>query len=386
MLNRHEDLKANDADKYFDNICDENGQKLTKSAKRTKLMLLMRELYNQGQDENQCVLSTGEIVPIIIAKRHPKRGEFCYFNTSSAPVEEILQAFAEKTNITCKLTRPEPKKEGELIVADVKHLLDNVKVNDKKVSDSRKQQELNRLFHHLYCLPNENVCHLPDGNDIPVIVERLSVNNWSVYCLNTSEYRTEVLSAFASWAGCTYCIEKENAITPPEKHPHEMTARQCARIFHGVPNLDGSMTKRDASPKLVEWFAHIYENPLLNQTYLPDGSVVPLVVYQQSHSQKCMCLNTADEKIKPFVIKKMAEITDAQICLPNLQIHSDNPIALHKAIIALAKAEQQADKTLDAMYYHDYAQKVWHIVAPNSKEKTVGEWMMNNIIKMKKQK
>ncbi len=383
MLNIHEDLKSNDADKYFDNICDEKGHKLTKSAKRTKLMLLMRELYYRRADENQCQLSNGENVPIVIAKRHPKRGEFCYFNTTAAPAEEILHAFAARVNITCKLTRPEPKREGELIVADIRHLMDNVVVNGKKVSDVRKQQELSRLFHRLYHTPQDNICHLQSGQDIPIVVERLSVNNWNFYCLNTSENRTEVLAAFAAWAGCTYCMEKENAITPPEKHPHEMTARQCARIFHGVSNYDDRMAKRDASPKLVEWFARIYENPQLNQTILPDGTKVPLVVYRQSHSQKCLCLNTADEKVKPFVIKKMAEITEAQVCFANLQIHADNPLNLHKGIIWLAKAKQQARTSEEAMFYYDYAQKAWHVLAPNSKEKTVGEWVMQNILKTK---
>lgn len=377
MLNITEDLKSNDADKYFDDICDENGHKLTKSAKRTKLMLLMRELYNQRASENNCQLQSGEIVPIIIAKRHPKRGKFCYFNTSSAPVEDVLQAFAEKTSITCKLTRPEPKKEGELIVADVKHLLDNVTVKGKKVSDIRKQQELNRLFYQLYHTPQDNICQLPNGKSIPIVVERLSENNWNVFCLNTSEHRSEVLSAFASWAGCTYCIEKENAITPPEKHPHEMTARQCARIFHGVSNLDGSMTKRDASPKLVEWFAHIYSSPTLNEVTLPNGEQVPLVVYRQSHSQKCLCLNTSDESIKPFVIYQMAQITEANICLPNLQIHNDNPSAVYQAIIRLAKAEQRENDTQHILFYREYAQKAWHVFAPESRETNVAEWLKN---------
>ena len=71
-----EDLKANDADKFFDNICGENGQKLAKSAKRTKLMQMMRDLYYNRSEVNKCTLSTGETVPLIIAKRHAKRGEF----------------------------------------------------------------------------------------------------------------------------------------------------------------------------------------------------------------------------------------------------------------------------------------------------------------------
>lgn len=229
MLNITEDLKSNDADKYFDNICDENGQKLTKSAKRSKLMQMMRELYYKHSEDNNCTLSTGETVPLVIAKRHPKRGEFCYFNTSSAPVEEILSAFAEKMHITCKLTRPEPKKEGELIVADIKNLMDNVTVNGKKVSDTRKQQELNRLFYRLYHTPEENICKTSEGSEIPVIVERLSVNNWNTLCLNASEHRAEVLSAFAAWVGCTYCQEKENAVTPPERQKNRNDCpRMCA--------------------------------------------------------------------------------------------------------------------------------------------------------------
>ncbi len=370
-----EDLKANDADKFFDNICGENGQKLAKSAKRTKLMQMMRDLYYNRSEENKCTLSTGETVPLIIAKRHPKRGEFCYFNTSSAPVEEILQSFADKMQITCKLTRPMPKKEGELIVADIKNLVDNVTINGKKVSDVRKQQELNRLFYQLYHTPEENICKISDGNEIPIIVERLSVNNWNTLCLNTSEHRTDVLSAFAAWAGCTYCQEKENAVTPPEKHPHEMTARQCARIFHGVPNLDGCMAKRDASPKLVEWFAYIYNKPTLNNVTLPNGKEVPLLVHRISHSQKCLCLNTSDEKVKPFVIKRMSEITEANICLDNLKIYDNNLSDLHKAVIMLKQAEQTASNPQDVAYYQMYAEKAWRTMTPASKAFNVAEWL-----------
>lgn len=375
MLNITEDLKSNDADKYFDNICDENNQKLTKSAKRTKLMYMMRELYYKHPEDNNCTLSNGETVPLVIAKRHPKRGEFCYFNTSSAPVEEILSAFAEKMHITCKLTRPEPKKEGELIVADIKNLMDNVTINGKKVSDTRKQQELNRLFYRLYHTPEENICKTSDGREIPVIVERLSVNNWNTLCLNASEYRTEVLSAFAAWAGCTYCQEKENAVTPPERQKTEMTARECARIFHGVPNLDGSMVKRDASPKLVEWFAHIYNKPALNSVTLPDGTKMPLLVHRISHSQQCLCLNTSDEKVKPFVIKRMSEITKAIVCLDNLKVHDTNLADLHKALIWLKKSEKTAQTMSDVAYYQIYAEKVWRTMTPGSKAFNANQWL-----------
>ncbi len=370
-----EDLKANDADKFFDNICGENGQKLAKSAKRTKLMQMMRDLYYNRSEENKCTLSTGETVPLIIAKRHPKRGEFCYFNTSSAPVEEILQAFAEKMNITCKLTRPEPKREGELIVSDIKYLMDNVTVEGKKVSDFRKQERLNELFAELYNTPAANVCCTTDGKNIPIVIKRLSVNNWNFLCLNTSEYRTEVLSAFANFAGCRYCQEKENAVTPPERQKTEMTARECARIFHGVPNLDGSMLKRDASPKLVEWFAHIYNKPALNSVTLPDGTETPLLVRRISHSQQCLCLNTSDEKVKPFVIKKMSEITGAIVCLDNLKIHDTNLTDLHKAVIWLKKAEQTASNPQDAAYYQMYAEKAWRTMTPASKAFNVAEWL-----------
>lgn len=377
MLNLNEDLKANDTDKYFDNICDESGKKLTKSAKRAKLMKLMRRLCYDTPEQNTCLLKDGRIVPIIIAKRYPKRGEFCYFNTAAAPVEEILEAFAEKTNITCKLTRAEPKKEGELIVADIKNLMDNVTINGKKVSDVSKQQELNRLFYHLYKTEKENICHTSTGKDIPIIVKRLCVNNLEALCLNTSEHHTEVLSAFAAWAGCTYCQEKENAIIPPERVKTEMTARECARIFHGVPNVDGSMIKRDASPKLVEWFAYIYDRPALNKVTLPTGTDVPLLVYRISHSQKCLCLNTSDEAVKPFVIKRMAEILKADICLDNLKIYNDNPRALHKAVKTLAKASSKTKKAKEIAYYESYANKVFYAMSPNAKEFNAKEWLIN---------
>ena len=377
MHNITEDLKSNDTDKYFDNICDENGQKLTKSLKRTRLMQMMRELYYKHPEENECTLSTGEIVPIIIAKRHPKRGEFCYFNTSSAPAEEILRAFAVKTGITCKFTRPEPKKDGELIVSDIKHLMDNVTVNDKKVSDFKKQERLNELFEQLYNTPEKNVCRTENGKEIPIIVERLGVNNWNFLCLNTSEHRSEVLSAFAEFAGCTYCREKENAVIPPERQKTEMTARECARIFHSVPNLDGSMTKRDASPKLVEWFSHIYARPALNSVQLPNGTSEPLLVHRISHSQQCLCLNTSNERTKPFVIKRMAEITGAKICLENLKINDDNLSDLYKSIITLTKAAEQTENVKEQLYYKTYASKAWRTLTPESKEFSVEEWLIN---------
>lgn len=384
MLNITEDLKANDAYKYFDNIIDETGKKLIKSAKRNKLMNMMRDLYYTTPEQNICQLENGKKVPIIIAKRLPKRGEFCYFNTAAAPVEEILKAFAEKMHITYKLTRPEPKKAGELIVADIKNLMNNVTINGKKVSDVSKQQELNRLFYHLYKTEKENICHTSTGKNIPIIVERLSVNNWNTLCLNTSEYRSEVLSAFAAWAGCTYCHEKENAITPPERLKTEMTARECARVFHGVPNIDGSETKRDASPKLLEWFTYIYKRPELNKVILPTGSEAPLLVYRISHSQKCLCLNTSDEEIKPFVIKKMAEIIKADICLGNLKIYNDNPRVLHKAVKTLAKASSKTENVKDIAYYETYANKVFYAMSPNSKEVTAREWLINQYNKKEK--
>lgn len=377
MLDINEDLRASDVDKYFDNVCDEEGKKLTKSAKRTRLMLLMRKLYHFHPEQNVCKLKSGRVVPIIIAKRYPKHGEFCYFNTSVAPAEEILCAFAQKVKITCKFTRPEPKKESELIVNDIKHLMDDVKVGGQKVSGFRKQAQLNTLFEQLFSAPEDNVCHTQDGGEIPIIIERLSVNNWNTLCLNTSQYRAEVLRAFAEYAGCTYCQEKEGRVNPPERDKKEMTARECSRIFHGVPNLDGSMTKRDASPKLVEWFAYIYNKPTLNSTRLPDGSEVPLLVHRISRSQKCFCLNTSDEAVKPFVVKRVSEITEADICLENLKIHTDNIHALHKAIIMLAKASSRTQNPEEERYYTAYANKAWRVMSPNAKEFNVAQWLAN---------
>lgn len=376
MLNITEDLKSNDADRFFNNVCDKQGNKLVKSAKRSMLRVLMREMYYMHPEQNICKLKDGREVPIIIAKKHPKRGLFCYFNTSAAPAEEILQAFAEKTNLTCKFTRPALKKENELIVSDIKHLMDDVKVNGKKVSDFQKQEQLNTLFEQLFNTPEDNICHTQDGREIPIIIERLSVNNWNTLCLNTSEYRAEVLRAFAEYADCTYCQEKEGQVNPPERDKKEMTARECSRIFHGVPNLDGSMTKRDASPKLVEWFAYIYNKPTLNNVRLPDGAEVPLLVHRISRSQKCYCLNTSDESVKPFVIKRMAEITEANICLDNLKIHTDNIQALRKAVKSLALASSKTETPKEITYFEMYANKVWRAMSPNAKEFNAAEWLL----------
>ncbi len=367
MLYIREDLKADRADKFFDNICDENGTKLSKQAKRTRLMQLMRDLYYNHPEQNHCVLPNGETVPLIIAKCHPTRGEFCCFNTSSVPAEIVLLSFAEKVNITGRITRPKPKQAGELIVSDIKNLMDNVTVDGKKVTDARKRERLNELFEELYNTPAANICPTSDGREIPIIIERLGVNNWNVFCLNTSEYRAEVLSAFADYAGCTYCREKENAVTPPERLKTEMTARECARIFHGVPNLDGSMAKRDLSPKLVEWFAHIYESSELNFVNLPDGTEAPLLLSRISFAKKCICLNTADESVKPFVIKRMAEITGADICWDNLKIREESLLSLHKATELLSKAEEASANCQDKEFYQTYRSRVSRVIVFGSR-------------------
>lgn len=314
------ELSASDAVKLFDNVTDDAGEKLIKSQKRARLRIMFIKLC-QNEQENACALKDGRVVPIIVKRKEEGRGAFHYLNTADAPLAEIAKEFAKKCHITYRGDeRPEPKKIGELIAADVKHLFDNVTSDNKKLSGFKKQDKLQTLFQKLYENPEENLLSLNDGTEIPVIVKRIGVNNREACCLNASEHRAEVLSAFAAWAGCDYLIEKETAITPPKKQKGELTARECARIFHQVENKNANVFKRHASERIKDWFSYIYTHQTLNKTKLPNGSEAELVIYRQSYAQKCFCLNTADEIIKPFVIKRVAEITNAEVCFKNLKL------------------------------------------------------------------
>lgn len=367
------ELNASEAVKFFDNIRNENGEKLTQSEKRGHLRFLFAKLY-QNKEKNKCTLSDGKVVPIVVHHRQEGRASAYYLNTSEAPQEEILKAFAKQMEITCRLGRPEAKKTGELIVSDTKHLLDDVKSEDgKKLSGFKKQDRLNGLFRKLYERPKDNICVI-SGVKLPIIVERLGVNNKTMYCLNTSKYRQEIIQAFAKWANCKYCPEKEEPENLPEKQFGELTPRDCAKIFHKVENR-GKVYKKYTSERLAEWFEYIYKHPHINQARLPNGSSTELVVRRQSYAQQCYCLNTADEIAKPFVLKRIAETTKAEICFKNLEIKSQSKNALYKSIIAVCKAEQKTEQTQDKIYYRTYAQKAYESLSPQSQELTVTEWL-----------
>ncbi|MBO5038387.1 MAG: hypothetical protein J6C85_02870 [Alphaproteobacteria bacterium] len=370
---RQGELKANDAVIFFDNICDNNGRKLTKSEKRSRLKDLMKEVYD-APDVNVCILSDGSTFPLIVCRQNPGRAKFYYFNNIDAPEKEVLQTFAQKTGITCKQETYPEKCAGELIANDAKQLLDEVCENGVKLTGTAKLEKLHDWFKTLYNTPQSNRCLTPKG-EVPIIVKRRGVNNKTMLCLNTSEYQTHVMAAFARCIGAVYLKEKENAEPLLNKNRGELTARECARIFHNVPNCKNNYTKKDASPKLVEWFEKIYNRPDLNTVSLPSGEKIPLLVRRQSVAQQCICLNTADEARKPFVIRRMAAIIRADICLDNLKLSAEKPQTLHKTMFCLKKAEYQAENPKDQAYYHAYAQKVYETLSLPDKEITLSEYL-----------
>ena len=374
-LKQEGELNAAEVVKFFDNVRNENGEKLTQSEKRGHLRFLFVQLY-QDKEKNKCELSDGATVPIVVHRRQEGRASAYYLNTARAPRDAIFKAFAERTGITYRTQKPEAKKIGELIVSDVKHLFDDVKSEDgKKLSGFKKQDRLNGLFRKLYEHPEENICEVA-GKKIPIIVERLGVNNKTAFCINGTESRQEVLEAFANWAGCRYCPEKEEPENLQEKQAGELTARECARIFHKVENRSHEY-KKYTSERLVQWFEYIYNNPKLNQVRLPNGSSVEVIVRRQSYAQQCYCLNTSDETVKPFVLKRVAEISKAEICLENLHLKPHSKNVLYKSIIAVCKAEQTAKKESDRAYYRTYAQKAYESLSPHSGELTVTEWLQH---------
>ena len=352
------EMKANDAVRFFDNICDDAGHKLTKSEKRTRLKEKMFQLFYFHPEKNKCTLKDGRTVAIIVERANPGRGKFCYFNNVEAPMDEILKAFAELEGITYKRQDVERKRQGDLSANDAKQFLDDIKIKDKKLTGFLKLEQLHKLFQKLYNAPRENICETPDGKKA-IVVERMGENNWPVLYLNASENRYEILQAFADWAGCVYRKDKEEWKVLPKKQKGELTARECARIFHNVADKDKDNPKRDASPKLVEWFSYIGNTPTLNQVILPDGKVEPLVVERQSHSQRCWCLNTNDESIKPFVINRMAEISQSDICMKNIKLSEEQSKELYEAMMVLAKLAQKKANSTKGDYYKSYAEKIY---------------------------
>jgi len=366
------ELNAAEAVKFFDGITDASGAKLVQSLKRAQLRMLFIRLYNSPQ-QNVCTLKNGTNVPIIVKRRDAGRAAAYYLNT---PSSEIMPAFANAVGIRYRgKTRPQNKQSGDLIAAEVKHLFDNITVAGKKISGAKKQNELQKLFFELWQNPKQNLFYNAQNELLPIVVQRLGINNKIAYCLNAGSDRHAALSAFAAWSGCDYLEEKENAVNPPAKQSGELTSRECARIFHKVENRNPNTFLKYAAERLADWFKYIYNTPHLNKVILPDKTEVPLVVYRQSMSQKCFCLNTSDEIAKPFVIKKMAELSGADVCFFNLKIAPQTKSSLYKAIVAVAKAECCAVSKEDKDYYHAYAQKAYQILSPQSKQLTIGEWL-----------
>ena len=376
------ELKSNDVTIYFDNVCDDNGVKLVKSEKRSRIRNFMNYLY-ENKEMNKCVLEDGRVVPIIVKRKGEGRPAFCYFNSVEAPKDEILKAFADNTGITFKKDAYPPKKEGELIVSDIKNIIDNVLVDGKKVSGIKKIKALKDFFEQLYLDEENNVCKLPTGEYVPIVVKRLSANNIVANCLNTSEHRQEILRAFAQKMGCTYQEYKENEIKPDDKREGELTTRECYHFLYLVKDLNPRSPKDDGSSRLVEWFEAINNSPSQNKVVLPNGEEHPLVVYRVSYAQRCVCLNTSDERIKPFAIKRMAELTEATINLDNIEISSKSSQELIETIKLLDIAGKRATNSSDRSFYNSYKQKVYNKLSLTDKEISVNEWLKNKFTKDK---
>ena len=375
------ELKANEIVKFFDNVCNEKGMKLSKSAKRTRILEFMKKL-SLDEKNNTCTLEDGRVVPIIVERKYEGRPVYCYCNTANAPKEEILGAFAKKFNITYISQKPEPKKEGELIAQEVLHLLDDIKVNNKKVTGTQKRARTIWLFQHIYKDSLKNICILSDGNHIPIIVKRTGENNRIGYFLNSSEHRTEVLRAFARAVNCTYLEDKENDITPEKKKKGELTSRDCVKVFHEVDDCPLSEISKGSKEKLLEWFNYIYyKRPDLNKVRLPDGSQVDVFVRRISRSQRCVCLNTSDATIKPFVLKRVAEISKSKICLSNLDLSNDDKKQLYKSLYILALASDKSTKACDKEYYHAYAQKAFLASKIKTTCLTVDDYLLSKVNK-----
>lgn len=375
----HEDeLRANDAVKFFTDVYDANGNYLTKSQKRTKIKNLMEELY-LSKDKNQTTLQNGQTVPLIVARRHPGRATYYYFNTHNAPRDEILSSFAQKTNISYLHTKPQVQTQGELIAQDVLQFLDDVKVDDKyqKATGTEKRAQVIVLFQQLYRNKQKNVCHLENGEDIPIIIKKTGLNNHIAYYLNSSVYRKEVLRAFAKATDCIYLEYKENDTIPEVKHKEELTARQCARLFHKVGFIPDNEAKYEGKERILQWFHRIYSKPEQNKVKLPDGAEVPLLVRRLSHSQRCLCLNTSNASVKPFVLKRFNELSQSEFCFDNLTFSKEENKELHSTIFKLAKIYQKTEDIREKEFFHRYAERAFESLNIKTPHITVKDYLIS---------
>lgn len=370
------ELKANDVVKFFDNVTDASGTRLTKSVKRTRIKDMMESLY-QDKESNKTTLNNGKTVPVIVKRRYEKRAPAYYFNTALAPVEEILRAFATKTNIDYTKEKPEPKIKGELIAQEVLHLLDDVKVKGKKVTGYPKISATIQMFQTLYKDKENNACILADGKTIPIIVKRTGENNRIAYYLNSSEHRKEVLRAFALKTDSIYLEYKEEDTMPEDKHPRELTARNCAKLFHKVGFVPEDEEKQEGKERILQWFHRIYSKPEENKVKLPNGQTVDLLVRRISHSQRCLCLNTSDATIKPFVLRRFAELSKSEFCFDNLNLANDDTKELIKSIKDLALAYDKTKIAEQKSFYHTYSQLAFEASHIKTNYITVDEYLRN---------
>lgn len=370
-----DELKANDVVKFFDNVYDENGIRLTQAPKRTYIKKLMEALY-EDSSLNQLHLKDGSLAPIIVKRRFESRAPFCYFNTHFAPQDEILKAFADIYNITYIKEKPAIRQKGELIAQEALFFLDDIKIPShiKKLTGKEKCAQVIWLFQQLHKDPIKNKCTLEDGSQIPIIIQKTGENNKLSYCLNSSIYRKDVLRAFAKETDCIYLEYKEEDTIPSKKHPQEFTSRQSAKLFHNVGFLPQNDDKQEGKERILQWFHRIYSKPELNTVKLPNGKVIDLLVRRLSGSQRCLCLNTSDTYAKPFVFKRFQDITNSEFCFKNLDLSKDDKSKLNKLLYNLAKISDNDFSS--QQFYQKYSQRAFEELNPKTHHLTVIDYLI----------
>ncbi|MBR5154830.1 MAG: hypothetical protein IKW58_03805 [Alphaproteobacteria bacterium] len=370
-----EELKSNDVVKFFDNVYDENGVHLVQAPKRAYIKKLMETLYNDAK-RNQIKLEDGTSAPIVVKRKYEGRASFCYFNTHELSQDEALKAFADIFGITYINKKPETKQKGELIAQEALFFLDDIKLPPhlKKLTGKEKSAQVILLFQQLYNDPIKNICTLEDGTQIPIIIQKTGENNKLSYCLNSKLHRKEVFRAFAKETDCIYLEYKEEDTIPENKHPRELTARQCAKLFHKVGFLSQDENKQEGKERILQWFHHIYSKPELNNIKLPDGREINLLVRRLSGSQRCLCLNTEDTYVKPFVLKRFRDITESEFCFENLDLSKDDKPKLNKLLYNLAKISDNDFSS--QQFYQKYSQRAFEELKLKTHHLTVTDYLI----------
>jgi hypothetical protein len=252
-----------------------------------------------------------------------------------------------------------------------------LKINNQKVTGDKKRMALISCFQQLYKDNKRNICTLENNEQISIIIKKTGHNNKLAYYLNSATHRKEVLSAFAKAINAIYLDYKEEYTTPSPKHPNELTARACAKLFHSVDFCPDDEKKPESKERILQWFHRIYDNKALNQLTLPNGETTELLVHRMSHSQRCLCLNTSDTYIKPFVLKRFGELSNSTFCFKNLDLSKDDRIKLYGLLHELAYAD---DKTKDKdakEFYKNYASKAFETLKIRTPHLSVTNYLID---------